>query len=96
MTSPRTLRRCAATLLFDQTEQKLRNEQVRGQDAIINAHFEVGHETRQTIERIGGTRPEDLPPEPSIRPVLDKSARQRKKLPPPGGPPLFDATEAAE
>ena len=79
-----------------QTEQKLRNERLRGQSAIINAHFEVGHETRQTIERIGGTRPEDLPLEPSIRPVLDKSARQRKKLSPPEGPTLFDATDAAE
>ena len=75
-----------------QTEAKVRNEQIHGSDAIVDVHHEVGAETRTVIERIGGTRPEELPAEPSIRPLLDQQARQRKKqLPQQDGPSLFDA-----
>jgi DNA-damage-inducible protein D len=75
-----------------QTEAKVRNEQIHGTDAIVDAHYEVGAETRTVIERIGGTPPEDLPAEPSIRPMLDQQARQRRKqLPQQDGPSLFDA-----
>lgn len=75
-----------------QTEAKVRNEQIQGTDAIVEAHHEVGAETRTVIKRIGGTRPEELPPEPSIRSLLDQQARQRKKqLPQQAGPSLFDA-----
>lgn len=73
-----------------QTEQKLRNEEIRGQERVIAAHFEVGRETRNTIERIGGTKPEDLPPEPSIRPLLETRTRRQKKLPAADAPTLFD------
>lgn len=74
-----------------QTEQKIRNEEIRGQEWVIAAHFEVGRETRNTIERIGGTKPEDLPPEPSIRPLLETHTRRRKQLEAPNAPTLFDA-----
>ena len=75
-----------------QTEAKVRNEQIQGTDAIVGAHYEVGAETRTVIERIGGTMPEELPAEPSIRPVLDQRERQSKKrLPQQDGPTLFDA-----
>lgn len=57
---------------------------------MIAAHFEVGRETRNTIERIGGTRPEDLPPEPSIRPLLEPQTRRRKQVGAPDAPTLFD------
>jgi len=75
-----------------QTEQKIRNEEILGQERVIAAHFEVGRETRNTIERIGGTRPEDLPPEPSIRPLLETRTRRQKKLPSPDAPALFDVS----
>jgi DNA-damage-inducible protein D len=75
-----------------QTEAKVRNEQLHGTDAIVDAHHEVGTETRIVIKRIGGTPPEELPAEPSIRSLLDQQARQRKKqLPQQDGPSLFDA-----
>lgn len=75
-----------------QTEAKVRNEQIQGTDAIVGAHYEVGAETRTVIERIGGTMPEELPAEPSIRPVLDQRERQSKKrLRQQDGPTLFDA-----
>jgi DNA-damage-inducible protein D len=75
-----------------QTEAKVRNEQIHGTDAIVDAHYEVGAETRTVIARIGGTPPEELPAEPSIRPLLEQQTRQRKKqLPQQDGPSLFDA-----
>ncbi len=74
-----------------QTEAKARNEEIEGTEAIVGAHYEVGAETRTVIERIGGTMPEELPAEPSIRPMLDQRERRSKKqLPRQDGPTLFD------
>jgi DNA-damage-inducible protein D len=74
-----------------QTEDKLRREGIQGQQRAIDTHHAVGKEIRETIARLGGTPIEDLPPESSIRPLLDKRTRQQKKLPPAGAPTLFDA-----
>src|SRR5947207_2130650 len=63
-----------------QTEQKLRNEGIVGQARAVATHHEVGKKVREAIEEIGGTMPEDLSPEPSIRPLLAERRRQRKKL----------------
>ncbi|MGH2516502.1 MAG: DNA damage-inducible protein D, partial [Ktedonobacterales bacterium] len=65
-----------------QTEQKLKNKQSQGEQEAIETHHEVGREVRDTIARLGGTMPEDLPTEPSIRPLIDHRARERKQLPP--------------
>lgn len=79
-----------------QAEQKIRNEGIQGADAAIEAHYEVGAETRSLIERTGGTLPEDLPAEPSIRPLLNQHNRRQKRLPAPDNQPtLFDATNDA-
>lgn len=44
-----------------QTEAKLKKEQIaKEQDANLT-HYEVGKVVRETIERLGGTMPEDLP-----------------------------------
>jgi DNA-damage-inducible protein D len=81
-----------------QTEEKIRNEEIQGQEAVIGAHHEVGAETRGLIERIGATKPEDLPAEPSIRPLIDGQTRRRKQhpLPSPGTPGLFDQLPETE
>lgn len=63
-----------------QTTEKIRNEQILGQKHVIDAHYTVGDETRQLIDRIGGTPPEDLPPEPSIRLLLDQQVRHQRRL----------------
>ncbi len=63
-----------------QTEEKLRREGVIGQQAAMDTHYEVGRTVRKAIEEIGGTMPEDLPPEPSIAPLLNAERRRRKKL----------------
>lgn len=63
-----------------QTESKLRNERILGQSRAIQTHHEVGKKVREAIEEIGGIMPENLPPEPSIKPLLAEKRRQRKKL----------------
>lgn len=63
-----------------QTEEKLRREQIIGQARAIATHHEVGKKVREAIQEIGGTMPEDLPPEPSIKPLLAERRRNRKKL----------------
>ena len=60
-----------------QTEAKLRRENVQGKQNANNVHFTVGKEVRDTIERLGGTMPEDLPtPAKSIKQI----EREQKKL----------------
>jgi DNA-damage-inducible protein D len=68
-----------------QTEEKLRRERIIGQSRAIATHHEVGTRVREAIREIGGTMPEDLPPEPSIKPLLSGKRRRRKMLPQPGG-----------
>ena len=50
-----------------QTEAKLKNEKISNEKAANMAHHEVGKAVRETIKKIGGTLPEDLPtPDKSI------------------------------
>lgn len=61
-----------------QAEAKLRRENIQGKDNANQAHYTVGKEVRDTIKRLGGTLPEDLPtPEKSIQQI---EKEQRKKL----------------
>lgn len=50
-----------------QTEEKLKREQIKGKDKANKTHYEVGKKVRQTIKELGGTMPEDLPAENSIK-----------------------------
>lgn len=60
-----------------QTEAKLRRENIKGKEKANQAHYEVGKEVRDTISRLGGTMPENLPtPEKSIKQI----EREQKKL----------------
>ena len=44
-----------------QTESKLKNDNIQGENKAKATHYEVGQEVRNTIKRLGGTMPEDLP-----------------------------------
>jgi DNA-damage-inducible protein D len=55
-----------------QAEDKIRREQVRGEVSAIEAHRAVGKAVRQTIKMLGGTMPEDLPSEASIKRLASK------------------------
>ena len=53
-----------------QTEDKLRRDKVAGEQKAIDTHFKVGAAVRSAIKDLGGTMPENLPPQPSIRSSL--------------------------
>jgi DNA-damage-inducible protein D len=56
--------------------------QISGADAANEVHFLVGREVRRTIERVGGTMPEDLPlPKKSISAVEREQIRRLKSSP---------------
>ena len=62
---------------ISQTEQKLKNDNIEGEQNANQTHYEVGKKIRKTIEELGGTMPEDLPtPEKSLK-ELEK---ENKKL----------------
>lgn len=44
-----------------QTESKLKNDNIQGENKANATHYEVGQEVRNTIKRLCGTMPEDLP-----------------------------------
>lgn len=61
-----------------QTEAKLRRENIQGKNEANKTHLNVGKEVRDTIKRLGGTMPEDLPtPDKSIKQL---EREQRKNL----------------
>ncbi|MDD4968006.1 MAG: DNA damage-inducible protein D [Paludibacter sp.] len=60
-----------------QTEEKLRRENIKGKQNANTTHFNVGKKVRKTIEELGGTMPENLPTEESIKQIEKK---EKKKL----------------
>ncbi len=65
---------------ISQTESKLKREDIYGADEASSAHYQVGHEVRKAIERVGGTMPEDLPtPEKSIAKLEKEQLAALKK-----------------
>ena len=60
-----------------QTDEKLRREQIQGKKKANQTHYEVGKKVRQTIQELGGTRPEELPtPTKNIKQI----EKEQKKL----------------
>ncbi len=57
---------------ISQTEQKLKNENIKLESSANKTHYEVGKEIRKTIKKLGGTMPEDLP-------TPDKSLKELEK-----------------
>jgi DNA-damage-inducible protein D len=62
-----------------QTEEKLRREKIKGKAKANNTHFKVGQKVRQTIKELGGTMPENLPTEESVK-KLETKEKKKKKL----------------
>lgn len=61
-----------------QTEEKLRREGIKGKAAANKTHKEVGAKVRQTIKELGGTMPEALPAEESIKAVERRVKKQQQ------------------
>ena len=55
---------------ISQTNQKLVNDNIHGQEKANETHYKVGKEIRNVIKKIGGTMPEDLPtPKKSLKEI---------------------------
>jgi len=48
------------------TEEYIKTQDIRGQDRLENAHYEVGRKVRKTVREITGKNPEQLPIEKRI------------------------------
>ena len=71
-----------------QTDAKLRRDQVDSKAEANATHYQVGHEVREAIKRLGGTMPEDLPtPKKSIQ---DLQRNEQKRIEQERQPSLFD------
>ncbi|MEG2740471.1 DNA damage-inducible protein D [Clostridium sp.] len=61
-----------------QTEEKLKRDDIKGKGNANKTHYEVGKTVRETIEKLGGTMPEELPtPQKSIKQI---EKQEKKKL----------------
>lgn len=58
-----------------QTEEKLRRENIKGKHNANIVHHNVGKKVRQTIKELGGTMPEDLPPEEHIKQIEKRNPK---------------------
>jgi DNA-damage-inducible protein D len=63
-----------------QAERKLIQQGHVGESAAMDTHFTVGREVREAIQRIGGTMPEELPTEPSLKPLLQRRRKKNKRV----------------
>lgn len=70
-----------------QTDEQIKNKNIKGEEGANATHFTVGREVRNTIKKIGGTMPEELKPEKHIkeiekveRKILKKSKKEFKKI----------------
>lgn len=61
-----------------QTEEKLKRDKIKGKNNANKTHLEVGKKVRQTIKELGGTMPENLPVEDSIKKIETKEKKQIK------------------
>ena len=64
---------------ISQTEQKLGNENIKLEKDANKTHYKVGKKIRNTIKKLGGTMPENLPtPDKSLK-ELEKENKKLKK-----------------
>ena len=62
-----------------QTDEKIRRENIKGKEKANQTHYVVGKTVRDTIEKLGGTMPEDLPtPDKSITQLEKKEPKSLK------------------
>ena len=64
-----------------QTDAKLKRDNVDNEYTANSVHHEVGKEVRNSIKRLGGTMPEDLPtPEKSLKELEKESKKLKDKF----------------
>ena len=62
-----------------QADAKLRREKIQGEMNASLTHFHVGQKIRKTIEELGGTMPEELPPADGICKAKTRIKKLRRK-----------------
>jgi DNA-damage-inducible protein D len=65
-----------------QTEDKLKRENIKGEQRACDTHFKVGRAVRDTIKELGGIMPEDLPTESPIKKLISEKKKQLKSKTP--------------
>ena len=66
---------------ISQTEQKLKNENIKLEREANETHYKVGKEIRNTIKKLGGIMPENLPtPDKSLKELEKEKKITFKKL----------------
>ena len=60
-----------------QTDAKLKRDNVDNEYTANSVHYEVGREVRESIERLGGTMPENLP---TLKTSLKELEKENKKI----------------
>ena len=64
---------------ISQTEQKLKRDNIQGERKAKETHYEVGQEFINTIKRLVGDMPEDLPtPKKSLKELEKEKSKQEK------------------
>jgi DNA-damage-inducible protein D len=63
-----------------QTNAKIKREEIRGQQNLETAAFEVGRNVREAIRQNGGTMPEDLPSEVHVRKIQSELKKTSKEF----------------
>ena len=64
-----------------QTEAKLKKHNIILEDEANRTHYEVGNEIRNTIKKLGGTMPENLPtPDKSLKELEKERKKQKRHL----------------
>ena len=59
------------------TESKLKRENIKTENSANKTHYEVGKEVRNTIKRLGGVMPENMPtPKKSLK-ELEKEKKDK-------------------
>ncbi len=65
---------------ISQTEQKLKNDNIKGENEANKIHYTIGKNIRKVIAKNGGTMPEDLPtPKKSLK-ELEREKQELEKL----------------
>ena len=60
-----------------QTDEVLKNKNINNENDSCITHHKVGQAVRQTIKRIGGTMPEDLPTPSKSAKQIEKEAKKQ-------------------
>ncbi len=63
-----------------QTDGKIKKDKIKGDELASKTHFMVGGKVRQTIKDIGGTTPENLPPERHIKELKSEKKKTLKDI----------------